>query len=255
MAANSVTFDFSGSSVLVSGGTSGIGYAVASAFADRGAEVTVTGTRESVGSYDGDAVDLGRFSSVRADMRDIEAIDALAGEFDVLDVLVNNAGTAFPDGLDEWTPAGFRAALETNLEGAFRLSTGLKPALRASTIAGGASVVNIASMSAFRAVPMVPGYSAAKAALVATTRNMALAWIGDGIRVNAVAPGLILTRMTEAMTDPSLAELTERELARIPAGRMGTPEEVAAMVLFLATGSSSYTTAATFAVDGGYLAF
>ena len=96
---------------------------------------------------------------------------------------------------------------------------------------------------------------AAQAALVATTRNMALAWIGDGIRVNAVAPGLILTRMTEAMTDPSLAELTERELARIPAGRMGTPEEVAAMVLFLATGSSSYTTAATFAVDGGYLAF
>ena len=112
MAANSVTFDFSGASVLVSGGTSGIGYAVAGAVAEAGAEVTVTGTRESTASYDSDVVDLSRFSYVRADMRDTEAIDSLTGGFDVLDVLVNNAGTTFPDGLDEWTPAGFRAALE-----------------------------------------------------------------------------------------------------------------------------------------------
>lgn len=255
MAANSVTFDFSGASVLVTGGTAGIGYAIATAFADAGAHVTITGTRPTAADYQDDPVDLGRFEYVQANTRDPQALQAVADGFEVLDVLVNNAGTSFPDGLDEWTPEGFRAALETNLEGAFRLSVGLRAALAASSLAGGASVVNIVSMSAFRGVPMVPGYSATKAALVATTRNMALEWMDDNIRVNAVAPGLILTRMTSALDEPELAEIRERELARVPAGRMGTAEEVAAAVLFLATDTSAYTTGISLAVDGGYLAF
>jgi NAD(P)-dependent dehydrogenase (short-subunit alcohol dehydrogenase family) len=110
-------------------------------------------------------------------------------------------------------------------------------------------------MSAFRAVPIVPGYSAAKAGIVALTRNLAVAWTRDGIRVNAVAPGLILTRMTEVFELPEMAAMKEREIAHVPAGRMGTPEECAATVLFLACSASSYTTGAVFAVDGGYLAF
>jgi 3-oxoacyl-[acyl-carrier protein] reductase len=252
---NTCNFDFTGATVLVTGGTSGIGYAIATAFADAGASITITGTRASVGNYAGDGVDLGRFTYAQADMRDAAALAALIASFDVLDVLVNNAGTTFPDGLDEWTAEGFAASLDLNLKGAFQLSLGLKRALAASSLTGGASVINIVSMSSFRAVPMVPAYSACKAALVATTRNLALAWINENIRVNAVAPGLIRTRMTSAMDLPGMEEIMAKELARIPAGRMGTPEECAAAVLFLASRASAYTTGISLAVDGGYLAF
>src|SRR3712207_4930451 len=102
--ANACRFDFSGSRVLVTGGTSGIGHAIASAFADSGAQVTITGTRPSVGAYD---LDLSRFTYREVELRDAGAVDALAASFDRLDVLVNNAGTNFPDGRDEWEPEAF----------------------------------------------------------------------------------------------------------------------------------------------------
>jgi 3-oxoacyl-[acyl-carrier protein] reductase len=119
-------------------------------------------------------------------------------------------------------------------------------------MSGGASVVNLVSMTAFRSTTIVPGYSAAKAALMALTRNLAVHWAGDGIRVNAVAPGLIDTPMTAPMK--SYPELLESELGRAAMRRMGTPEEVAAAVLFLSSEVSAFTTGSVFAVDGGYLA-
>ena len=117
---------------------------------------------------------------------------------------------------------------------------------------GGASVVNVVSMTAFRSTTIVPGYSAAKAALLALTRNLAVHWVRDGIRVNAVAPGLIDTPMTAPMQ--GLPELLEAEVSKAAMRRMGTPEEVAAAVLFLCSAASAFTTGAAFAVDGGYLA-
>ncbi len=117
---------------------------------------------------------------------------------------------------------------------------------------GGASVVNVVSMTAFRSTTIVPGYSAAKAALLALTRNLAVHWAGDGIRVNAVAPGLIDTPMTAPMR--GLPELLDEELGKAAMARMGAPEEVAAAVLFLSSQASAFTTGAAFAVDGGYLA-
>lgn len=255
MMTNSCTYDFTGAKVLVTGGTSGIGYAIARDFADAGASVTITGTRGSADDYADDPVDLDRFEFLTLDTRDKEAVDALAASVDVLDVLINNAGAPFAGGLDEASPDGFEASLEQNLEGAVRLTMGLHDALAASTMAGGASVVSIVSMSAYRGVPAVMGYSASKAALVATTRNLALAWMADGIRVNAVAPGLIKTRLTAPLADmPELEEILDKELARVPQGRMGTPEECAAAALFLCTELSAYTTGVEIAVDGGYLA-
>jgi 3-oxoacyl-[acyl-carrier protein] reductase len=246
---NGVQFDFTGARVLVTGGTSGIGHAVASAFADAGASVTVTGTRASPGEYD---VPLDRFDYRRLDTRDAAAVDALGAQIETLDVLVNNAGANFAGGLDEWDPDGFSAALDLNVEGAMRLTTRCRGALAASDLPGGASVVNVVSMTAFRSTTIVPGYSAAKAALLAMTRNFAVHWVDDGIRVNAVAPGLIATRMTAPMND--WPEMLDFELGKAAMKRMGTPEEVAAAVLFLSSSVSSYTTGAHVAVDGGYLA-
>ncbi|MGO9853615.1 MAG: SDR family NAD(P)-dependent oxidoreductase [Acidimicrobiales bacterium] len=246
---NQVRFDFSGTKVLVTGGTSGIGYSVASAFAIAGALVTVTGTKASAAGYQRD---LSAFDYRNLQMRDHDAVDALAAGIGTLDVLVNNAGANFPDGKNEWDPDGFSAALDLNVEGAMRLTVGTRSALAASSMAGGASVVNLVSMTAFRSTTIVPGYAAAKAALLTLTRNLAVHWAGDGIRVNAVAPGLIDTAMTAPMK--SFPELLEAELARSVLGRMGTPEEVAAAVLFLSSDVSSYTTGSVLAVDGGYLA-
>jgi len=246
---NGLSFDFSGTSVLVTGGTSGIGHAVATAFAATGADVTVTGTRADAGEYE---TELSSFSFRPLEMRDHAAIDALAADLGTLDVLVNNAGANFPDGLDEWSPEGFAASLAMNLEGAQRLTLRDRDALARSTMAGGASVVNVVSMMSYRATTIVPGYSSSKAGLLALTRNLALHWVGDGIRVNAVAPGLIDTPMTAPMKP--YPEMLEGELAKQAMRRMGTPEEVAAAVLFLSSEASSFTTGTAFAVDGGYLA-
>jgi NAD(P)-dependent dehydrogenase (short-subunit alcohol dehydrogenase family) len=246
---NGLTFDFTGTSVLVTGGTSGIGHAVASAFAAAGASVTVTGTRASADAYD---TDLSAFAFRQLEMRDDTAVDELAASLGTLDVLVNNAGANFPDGLDEWSPEGFSASLAMNVEGAQRLTVRSRDALAASTMAGGASVVNVVSMMSYRATTIVPGYSSSKAALLALTRNLALHWVNDGIRVNAVAPGLIDTPMTAPMKP--YPEMLDAELSKQAMRRMGTVEEVAAAVLFLSCEASSFTTGTAVAVDGGYLA-
>lgn len=250
-----VSFDFAGARVLVTGGTSGIGHAVASAFAAAGATVEITGTRAGPGDYD---TDLAGFAYHRLDVADPVSVDALIAALGdpsasgPLDVLVNNAGANLPGGLDEWTPDGFAAAVELNLVGPQRLTTGVRKALFASEHPGGASVVNLASMTAFRSTDIVPGYGAAKAAIVTLTANLARRWASRGVRVNAVAPGLIDTPMTAPMA--AFPEIMDAELARIPMGRTGRPEEIAAAVLFLSSAAAAYVTGTTLAVDGGYLA-
>jgi NAD(P)-dependent dehydrogenase (short-subunit alcohol dehydrogenase family) len=243
-----VSFDFGGRRVLVTGGTSGIGFGVAGAFADAGAEVLVTGRRASASDY---ACDLSRFAYRQVEMTDATSLDALAAGIDRLDVLINNAGSNLVT-KNEWNPDTFAEALQLLLTSAFRLSVALKPVLVKSGIEGGGSIVNCASMSAFRAVPMVPGYGAAKAGIVQITLNLAVAWARENIRVNAVAPGLIETGMTAVMKADGMEALEAAELARVPMGRWGTPADVAPAFLFLASPAARFILGQTLCVDGGF---
>ena len=247
---DNLNFDFSGARVLVTGGTSGIGHGVARAFAEAGAEVLITGRRESASDYD---VELSGFTYQQAEMTDTASLDTLAASIDRLDVLINNAGSNLME-RNEWDPDVFAEAIHLHLMSGFRLSVALKPLLAKSAIGGGGSIVNCASMSAIRAVPVVPGYGAAKAGIVQMTLNMAVTWALENVRVNAVAPGLIETGMTAAMKLPGLEAVAAAELARVPMARWGTPADVAPSFLFLASSAARFITGQTLCVDGGFSA-
>jgi NAD(P)-dependent dehydrogenase (short-subunit alcohol dehydrogenase family) len=240
-----LSFDFTGTQALVTGATSGIGHAVAVLFRDAGADIIVTGTKPAAADYD---TDLSGMTYRQLVLTDNASIDSLVMSISTLDVLVNNAGANFPGGLDESTAEGFAASVALNLTGPYRLTVALRRALKASTATGGASVVNLASMSALRAVTMVPGYGAAKSGVINVTRNLAVKWAKHGIRINAVAPGTIETKMTAPMH--AVPEIVATEIAHIPAGRMGTVGEVAPAIAFLCTVQSSYINGAVLVVDG-----
>lgn len=249
MAHNGTRFDFSAARVLVTGGSNGIGLGIARAFADAGAQVRITGTKAAASDY---GHDLSRFTYECLDVRDKVAIARVAGALGALDVLVNNAGANFPFQPSEWDPDVFEDSVRVNLFSAWRMSIACKPLLSASALAGGASIINLASMASFRAVPIVPGYGSAKAGIVALTRNLGVQWARENVRVNAIAPGLTDSNMTTPMK--SFPAIEAAEMAKIPMGRRGVPEEIAPAVLFLASAQASYVTGATLAVCGGFAA-
>ena len=249
MPKNTIRFDFSDAHALVTGGSGGIGLGTAKALADAGASVTITGTRPAASDYD---VDLTPYDYRTLQVTDPKQIHSVADSLDRVDILINNAGANFPGGKSEWEPDAFEEAVAINLFGSFRMALALKDKLADSKLEGGASIINTASMSSFFAVPMVPGYGAAKAAVVQMTKNLAVEWAELGIRVNAIAPGLIESNMTAAMK--GIEELEKPQISRTPMNRWGTPEDIAPVALFLSSPGAKFITGQTICVDGGYSA-
>lgn len=250
---NSINYNFSGAKVLVTGGTSGIGLAIANAFVEAGADVSITGTRGYAADY---ACDLSRFDYHPMQAQDRQQIEAVAAGLDRLDILVNNAGAVFPEGKDEFSPEGFELALRINLMSAQIMSRACFDKLKASQLAGGASVIGIASLTSFAGNPLVPGYGAAKAGLVQFAKTLAVTWAKQGIRANNVAAGLVASRMTQGTDTPSnhIDDFNRPMIERTPQQRWGMPDDIAAVVLFLASRSAGFITGETILVDGGYSA-
>lgn len=244
---NTANYNYEGATVLITGGSNGIGFGIACAFADSGATVIITGTQANASDYEND---LSRFQYFQLLVQDRKAIYQLADKIPQLDILVNNAGAALPGGRDEYEPEAFEESVRINLFSAYHCSKAFQPHLAASELIGGASIMSIASLTSFFAVPMVPAYGAAKAALVQMSKTLATAWAEQGIRVNAIAAGMIDTRMTTFMKD--IPEMNDPIMARTPLKRWGNPEDIANGALFLASNHASFITGQTLIVDGGY---
>lgn len=238
--------DFSGKRVLVSGGSRGIGRAIAKGFADLGARISVSGRDRSaldecqrLTNCHVQALDIGKDDA--PDLQVASALEALGG----LDIVVNNASAFARD--DD--PRSWATAFQVDLMGLVRTNSAAVPIMRD---AGGGAIVNIASISAFHATPNAAPYGAIKSAIVHYTASQALRLAPDNIRVNAVAPGAVSfpghfweERRTK---DP---ERYQAIVDSIPFGRMGTPEEIADVVLFLASPLARWITGQTIIADGG----
>lgn len=246
---NTANFDFSGRRVLVTGGTGGIGSAIAGAFRDAGANVAITGTRGSASEYD---EDLSGYDYRPLDVEDNDAVDALARDIDRLDVLVNSAGIVLTTmGHDEWEPDNYERMLTMHLTSVFRLSRGLRDTLAASDMAGGASIVSLASMTSYFGIGIIPGYGSAKTGLLGMTRVLAVEWGKLGVRVNALAAGLTRSRLTvQAFEEGS--EWLQPTIDRTPLGRLGEPEDIAGAALFLSSDAASWITGQVLPIDGGF---
>ncbi|HEV7907426.1 MAG TPA: glucose 1-dehydrogenase [Pseudonocardiaceae bacterium] len=242
-------FRLDGKVAVVTGASSGLGVAFAKALAEAGADVVLAARRADRLKETANLVEeTGRRALiVQADVSqpdDCRRVATAAAEFGTVSVLVNNAGVASAVAASRETPEQFRGVIDVNLNGAYWMAQAA-----AAVMTEGGSIINISSV-----LGLVSGglpqaaYSASKAGILGLTRDLATQWSArKGIRVNAIAPGYFASEMTDQYPDGYL----ETHISRLPMGRIGDPEELAAAVVFLASPAAGYVTGATFVVDGG----
>lgn len=230
-------------SLIVTGGAQGIGASIADMAAARGYRV---GVLDLDAAAAGEAVDkLTNAVALCADVTDTDSMAAAIAEFGHVDVFVNNAGILRTGPLIDHSPEDFQAVIQVNLVGAFVAAQAAARSMRGS----GGTIVNMSSINASQPSPNAGAYVAAKAGLEALTRQMSLEWSEFGIRVNAVAPGFVHAGMSNPFyTDEAVRE---RRALAVPLGRLGTAEDIAKAVLFLASEDADYITGQTLTVDGG----
>jgi 3-oxoacyl-[acyl-carrier protein] reductase len=236
--------EFAGKTVLVTGGSTGIGNAAARAFLAAGARVIVTGTRGSAADYAGSDGQLEGIEYHRLDQGDRAAVAAFDPGISSLDVLVI-AGAKVAYRRAEFQPDIFADVLATNLTGPMQLAMKFRAQLG---LAKG-NIIFIGSVASFRGTIGQPAYSASKGGLLTLTRSLAQALGGEGIRVNLIAPGLVRSKMTAITWEhPERLAATERS---VPLGRIGEPDDIAGPILFLASDAARYVTGTSLVIDGG----
>ena len=240
-------FDLTGKSALVTGASGGIGADIARALHSAGAVVALSGTR--VEPLEALAAELGERSHVLpCNLSDAEAVEALPKQaieaMGAMDILVNNAGITRDNLFMRMSDEEWAQVLEVNLTSTMRLCRG---ALRGMMKSRWGRIINISSIVGATGNPGQGNYAAAKAGMVGMSNSLAYEVASRGVTVNCVAPGFIATPMTDKLNDDQKAAIN----VKIPAGRMGTPEEIAAAVLYLASNEAGYVTGATLHVNGG----
>lgn len=239
--------DFTGKTVLVVGGSSGIGNGIARAFLANGATVHVWGTRPSAGDYAGaEGSELSGLHYAQVDVGDSDAIEAHVPSFSRLDVLVLSQGTVMYRRA-EFQAAAFRKVVEVNMNSLLNCAMKFFDMLKASR----GAVITVSSTAAYHSTRGNPAYNASKAGAVGLTRTLGEAWAGEGIRVNGIAPGLVDTKLTKVTT--ANPDRLRASLQRIPVGRLGTPADMAGVALFLASPLAAYVCGQTIPVDGGLI--
>lgn len=248
-------FDLSQRIAVVVGGTSGIGRAIALGLAEQGADVVPTGRRANHIEEVCTAVEAMGCRTLRlvTDIRDRESVDGLRDTvlqgFGRVDILVNAAGFTFRQPTIKLCEEQWSAILDTNLTGALRTCQSFYEALKASRHG---RIINIASLGSFVAFHEVAAYCATKTALLSLTRSLACEWAQDGISVNAIAPGIFPTEMTNGIVTGTVRG--QELLARTPMRRFGHPEELVGAAVLLASDAASFITGQCITVDGGFLA-
>jgi gluconate 5-dehydrogenase len=247
-------FDLRGRVALVTGGSRGLGRAMAEGLAEAGASLVLCARRETwLTPTAADLNDRGfACLGVLADVTQPASVQEMVAQaierFGQIDILVNNAGVSWGAPIEEMPLERWREVLEINVAGAFLVSQAVG---RHMVERRYGRVINIASLAGLRGMPAAvlsaSGYSASKGALIAFTRDLAVKWAPHGVTVNAIAPGFFPTRMSEAVIRRSEAAI----LARIPMGRLGQPDDIKGLAVFLAAPASAYITGQVFPLDGG----